>query len=168
LGKPIIVLVNGGTASAAEIVAGALQDHRRATIVGTRTFGKGSVQTVKSLGSGKGGLQLTTAWYFTPAGRSIQAKGILPDIEVLQKAPKEAQSETNIKSEAALRGHLKASGEEFAGSQSYIPPDADDDQALKMAVELLRGTKVHAAFPPLPACVTGCIPNKTGGWNQPH
>lgn len=166
-GKPIIVLVNGGTASAAEIVAGALQDQRRATIVGTRTFGKGSVQTVKSLGSGKGGLQLTTAWYFTPAGRSIQAKGILPDIEVLQKnAPKEAQSETNIKSEAALRGHLKASGEEFAGSQSYVPPDSNDDRALKAAVELLRGTKVNAS--PAPVCVTGCIPNKTDRENQPR
>src|SRR5438046_705697 len=84
-GKPIIVLVNGGSASASEIVAGALQDHKRATLVGTRSFGKGSVQTIIPLGSGNGALRLTTARYFTPSGKSIQAKGIVPDIEVLQE-----------------------------------------------------------------------------------
>ena len=84
-GKPIIVLINGGSASAAEIVAGALQDNRRATIVGTRSFGKGSVQIIIPVGPGDGALQLTTARYFTPSGRSIQAKGIAPDIEVLQE-----------------------------------------------------------------------------------
>ncbi|HLJ52962.1 MAG TPA: S41 family peptidase, partial [Rhizomicrobium sp.] len=82
-GKPLIVLVNGGSASASEIVAGALQDHKRATLVGTRSFGKGSVQTIIPLGTGNGALALTTARYFTPSGRSIQAKGIAPDIEVL-------------------------------------------------------------------------------------
>src|SRR6266852_2252889 len=83
-GKPVIVLINGGSASASEIVAGALQDHKRATLVGTRSFGKGSVQTIIPLGSGNGALRLTTARYFTPSGKSIQAKGIVPDIEVLQ------------------------------------------------------------------------------------
>jgi carboxyl-terminal processing protease len=146
-GKPIVVLVNGGSASAAEIVAGALQDHRRATIVGTRTFGKGSVQTATSLGPGKGGIQLTTAWYFTPAGRSIQATGILPDIEVMQDVPKDA-APSSITSEAALLGHLKAKDEERTGSQSYIPPNPNNDKALNTAVELLRGAKDPAAILP--------------------
>ena len=82
-GKPLIVLINGGSASAAEIVAGALQDHKRGTVVGTRSFGKGSVQSIISLGPGKGALRLTTARYYTPSGRSIQAKGITPNVEVL-------------------------------------------------------------------------------------
>src|SRR5437773_6281314 len=87
--KPVIVLINGGSASASEIVAGALQDHRRATVIGTRSFGTRSVQPIIPLGSGNGALRLTTARYFTPSGRSIQAKGISPDIEVLQEAPEE-------------------------------------------------------------------------------
>jgi carboxyl-terminal processing protease len=149
-GKPLIILINGGSASASEIVAGALQDHRRATVIGTRSFGKGSVQTIIPLGSGNGALRLTTARYFTPAGRSIQAKGISPDIEVLQEVPEELKARTDIRGEASLRGHLKAEGDEQTGSQSYIPPDPKDDKALHTALDLIRGFQKNSAYPPNP------------------
>ena len=148
-GKPIIVLVNGGSASASEIVAGALQDHKRATILGTRSFGKGSVQTIIPLGNNNGALRLTTARYYTPSGKSIQAKGIVPEIEVLQDVPDELKARSDTKGEASLRGHLKTQeGEEKTGSQSYIPPEVKNDKALNEALALLRGTKSNPAFPP--------------------
>jgi carboxyl-terminal processing protease len=111
-GKPIVVLINGGSASASEIVAGALQDQQRATIVGTRSFGKGSVQTIMPLGA-NGALRLTTARYYTPSGRSIQAKGIVPDIVVEQDVPPELQQRVSRSQlgEASLRGHLRRNGE---------------------------------------------------------
>jgi carboxyl-terminal processing protease len=155
-GKPLIVLVNGGSASASEIVAGALQDHKRATLIGTRSFGKGSVQTIIPLGAGNGALRLTTARYYTPSGRSIQAKGISPDIEVLQEVPDNLKAQTDSKGEASLRGHLKAEGAEETGSQSYVPPNETDDKAIKMALDLLRGTASNAAFPPNPKAA---VPN---------
>jgi carboxyl-terminal processing protease len=156
-GKPVIVLVNGGSASASEIVAGALQDHRRATILGTRSFGKGSVQTIIPLGA-NGAIRLTTARYYTPAGRSIQAKGIDPDIEVLQEPPPELRGKDDTKGEAGLKGHLKNTGEaeEKSGSQAYVPTDLKEDRALNTAYDLLRGVQVNVNFPPNPKA---SIPN---------
>ena len=145
-GKPLVVLINGGSASASEIVAGALQDHHRATLVGTRSFGKGSVQTIIPLGGG-GALRLTTARYYTPSGRSIQALGIEPEVKVEEELPKDVnKGAEDAIGEASLRGHLKNEGEtqenpEEAGSSSYVPEEKDKDTQLIYALELLRGTK---------------------------
>ncbi|MEQ8266949.1 MAG: S41 family peptidase [Parvibaculum sp.] len=145
-GRPLIVLVNGGSASASEIVAGALQDHRRATVLGTRSFGKGSVQTIIPLGS-DGALRLTTARYYTPSGRSIQAKGIDPDIIVAQKEPEEGKKVSSTIGESALPGHLAAEeGDELAGSDSFVPKDKKDDKQLLYAIDLLNGTRKDAAY----------------------
>jgi carboxyl-terminal processing protease len=150
-GQKMVVLINGGSASASEIVAGALQDHHRATLVGTRSFGKGSVQTIIPLGS-NGALRLTTARYYTPSGRSIQAKGIEPEVVVEEELPedlKKKADELSTKGEANLRGHLKgddededgAGNDEESGSSSYVAPEKDKDTQLKFALDLLRGIK---------------------------
>jgi carboxyl-terminal processing protease len=149
-GKPVVVLINGGSASASEIVAGALQDHKRATLIGTRSFGKGSVQTIIPLG-GEGALRLTTARYYTPAGRSIQAKGIDADIVIEQELPPELQGkDVSTEGEAGLRGHLsnELGGEEGGGSSAYVPEDKSKDMQLKAAIDLLNGVKVVSNVKP--------------------
>jgi carboxyl-terminal processing protease len=145
-GKKLVVLINGGSASASEIVAGALQDHHRATIVGTRSFGKGSVQTIIPLGS-NGALRLTTARYYTPSGRSIQAKGIEPDVLVEEELPDDLKKVAkSAESEANLRGHLKRDGEgdngqEEGGSASYVAQEKAKDTQLNYGLDLLRGIR---------------------------
>jgi carboxyl-terminal processing protease len=152
--KPVIVLINGGSASASEIVAGALQDHKRATVIGTRSFGKGSVQTIIPLGT-QGALRLTTARYYTPSGRSIQAKGIDADIVIEQELPPELKGKNvSTEGEAGLRGHLtnEGGGDEGGGSSAYVPEDRTKDLQLKAAVDMLHGVKVVTNVkPPEPA-----------------
>ncbi len=146
-GKPVIVLINGGSASAAEIVAGAIQDHKRGQVMGTRSFGKGSVQTIIPMGA-NGALRLTTARYYTPSGKSIQAKGIDPDLIVLQDIPDELKGKDETKGEAGLKGHLSNGAkpeDEKSGSSSYIPSDKTKDNQLNAALDLLRGIKRDAA-----------------------
>jgi len=143
-GAPIVVLVNGGSASASEIVAGALQDHKRAIIMGQKTFGKGSVQTVVPLGNNTA-IKLTTARYYTPSGRSIQAKGIIPDIEIkdLKLTENKVKGVAQIK-EADLKGHLENDNKK--GKKGAASKDEDngkklvsEDYALYEALNLLKG-----------------------------
>jgi carboxyl-terminal processing protease len=146
-GKKVIVLVNGGTASASEIVAGALQDHKRATIVGMTSFGKGSVQTIIPLGETGGALRLTTARYYTPSGHSIQAQGIIPDVAVAQgdedQTPKIARP-----TEADLPGHLI--GEPVIKKPDAVtirpaPGKKYDDFQLSYALDMIRGQTTVSA-----------------------
>tara|TARA_R110002096_G_scaffold57509_2_gene145797 strand:+ start:23001 stop:24323 length:1323 start_codon:yes stop_codon:yes gene_type:complete len=148
-GKPIVVLINGGSASASEIVAGALQDHRRAIVVGTKSFGKGSVQTIMPLSS-EGAIRLTTARYYTPSGRSIQSLGVSPDILVEQrpKAEIDPDAPKNQRFEADLRGSLSNDSltederkllEAERAEQAETAKLRDDDYQLAYALDILKG-----------------------------
>ncbi|WP_103258456.1 S41 family peptidase [Tabrizicola aquatica] len=164
-GKPIVVLINGGSASASEIVAGALQDHRRAIVVGTKSFGKGSVQTLIPL-RGDGAMRLTTSRYYTPSGRSIQALGISPDIVVQQPAPppvdaaaeeEEKSSAVRERSEADLRGAISNDSmtdeekrlyqEELARAEESAKL-RDEDYQLAYAVDIIKGLTAIAPDAP--------------------
>ena len=144
-GKLLVVLINGGSASASEVVAGALQDNNRATILGTRSFGKGSVQALIPL-LNKGAIRLTTARYYTPSGRSIQATGIEPDYDLKPEIPQNVKLELaslSVASEAQLSGHLKTDGvQERTGSSTYVPKEKAMDDQLNAAIAL-----IHAQLP---------------------
>jgi carboxyl-terminal processing protease len=164
-GKPIVVLINGGSASASEIVSGALQDHRRAIVVGTKSFGKGSVQTLIPL-KGDGAMRLTTARYYTPSGRSIQALGVMPDIVVNQpiveplteeeQEARDAEEARNERSEADLRGAI-TNDSMSEDERNQLEADRarteeaaklrDEDYQLAYAVDILRGLAAVAPQP---------------------
>jgi carboxyl-terminal processing protease len=139
-GVPLVVLINGGSASASEIVAGALQDHGRAVIMGTRSFGKGSVQTVLPISESRA-VKLTTARYFTPNGRSIQAEGIAPDV-LVERARLEALDESGRLSERDLAGHLDGAGEQQAIDAQASRGLLSSDNQLYEALTLLKGIAI--------------------------
>jgi carboxyl-terminal processing protease len=148
-GLPIVVLINGGSASASEIVAGALQDHGRAILLGTKTFGKGSVQTIVPL-SGHGAMRLTTARYYTPSGRSIQAVGIEPDIAV-EQAKIESVTPQQTRRESDLKGALKNEngGSKKKDDESVYKKSKEkpQDYQLSRALDLLRGLSLFNKMP---------------------
>jgi len=146
-GAPLIVLVNGGSASASEIVAGAMQDHSRGIIMGTKTFGKGSVQTIQDLPGG-GAVKLTTARYYTPSGKSIQAQGIEPDIETKQATLTQVERSIDPLTESNLSGHLENNDDEKDSDAEQEPTETDtekmirEDYQLYEALNLLRGLNI--------------------------
>jgi carboxyl-terminal processing protease len=150
-GVPMVVLINEGSASASEIVAGALQDNRRAVIMGIKSFGKGSVQTVIPLEKNNGALRLTTSLYYTPSGKSIQAQGIEPDIEVTA-AKIERSAKIDRDSEADLLGHIAVQIQEVAAEAKKEQLGDDNlslyeqDYQLARAIDLVRGVEIYKSM----------------------